>query len=1073
MNGIRSSSGKFLIRLRLAFGVALTLLVQSAMAITLPEAVDATNLVWTAGGAIPWGVTTATTHDGVDAAQSGAIGDSQSSYVETKIVGPGRLSFWWKVSSEDYFIPNTWYDYLGVSINGGLAARIAGEISWQQRSFPLPTGTNTIRWTYSKDGSDPFIFPWSDRAWLDQVAFLPDVTTTNDGGPFSLRQVIADASSASTIRFASSLSGQTIVLTNGEILLDKNLTIDASALPAGIRIDGNANGRIFQVSAGANVLLDSLTITNGFVVGNGGGIANDGTLTVNRCTLAGNRATNNVPAANFGGGIFNNGTLTVNESSFVGNAVSYFGGGLMNYYAGTCTVNQSTFWGNTANIADGAIGSYANLTLSQSTVTSNSAPYGAGVFHNAPMTLHNSIVAGNAPDNLYSSLATVTNTGANLTNGVPLLAPLDNYGGITPTMPPLPGSPAIDAATSTTFSTDQRGGPRIVGPTPDIGAVEAGVNPIITSLADAGLGSLRYATTYGSNGAAFTFDAALSGQAIVLTNGQLLLTNNVTIDASTLPTGIALNGNHASRIFQVAVGVNAVLDSLTLTNGKAADGVSGATGADGGGSNPGGPGGTGGPGASGGGIYNDGTLTLNRVTMSGNSAGNGGNGGNGGPGIIQGGGGIGGRGGDGGAIYNAGGGTLILLNSTLDNNKAGFGANGGSGASQGDGGNGGSGGGIANAGILRLTHTTVTDNAAGTRGNTGSVTPSQGNGGGIHTSGTLTLTNTLVALNTAPGVGPDLSGSASTIGGVNFIGNASGASGLGTSGVDYLTGDPLLAELGNFGGPTRTRPALPGSPVIDAASSGLATDQRGATRPQGVNFDIGAVEGAFNSDFTLFSPTLASGGYFQFGFSNVTGMQFTVLTSTNVTLPPYLWTVSGTTVEVPAGSGHYAFTTPAVANEPQRFYCISLYPPIVKWASSVIGFSSQYDVNAWSAAQALGQPDTYPSYADIQTAWATEFQDAPGEFIELGYANPKPTAAVYIYETYNPGAISKVSVRNANTSTWVEVWSGPAAPAPTVARIFTVTFPKTSFPVDGVRIDLDSPAVPDWNEIDAVAIGAD
>jgi hypothetical protein len=69
--------------------------------------------------------------------------------------------------------------------------------------------------------------------------------------------------------------------------------------------------------------------------------------------------------------------------------------------------------------------------------------------------------------------------------------------------------------------------------------------------------------------------------------------------------------------------------------------------------------------------------------------------------------------------------------------------------------------------------------------------------------------------------------------------------------------------------------------------------------------------------------------------------------------------------------------------------------------------------------------------------------------------------------------VSNVSVRNANTGLWVEVWSGTAAPAPAAARIFTINFPTTSFPVDGVRIDLDSPAVPGWNEIDAVSVGLD
>ena len=76
-----------------------------------------------------------------------------------------------------------------------------------------------------------------------------------------------------------------------------------------------------------------------------------------------------------------------------------------------------------------------------------------------------------------------------------------------------------------------------------------------------------------------------------------------------------------------------------------------------------------------------------------------------------------------------------------------------------------------------------------------------------------------------------------------------------------------------------------------------------------------------------------------------------------------------------------------------------------------------------------------------------------------------------IYETYAPGAVNKVSLRNAGTGVWTEVWSGAAAAQLAVARIFTVTFPLTAYPVDAVRIDLDSPAVPDWNEIDAVSIG--
>lgn len=47
------------------------------------------------------------------------------------------------------------------------------------------------------------------------------------------------------------------------------------------------------------------------------------------------------------------------------------------------------------------------------------------------------------------------------------------------------------------------------------------------------------------------------------------------------------------------------------------------------------------------------------------------------------------------------------------------------------------------------------------------------------------------------------------------------------------------------------------------------------------------------------------------------------------------------------------------------------------WASSVLGYSSQFSETAWSAFQALGEPDTM-TYGDIETAWATSCADDGG-----------------------------------------------------------------------------------------------
>ena len=51
-------------------------------------------------GSPGWFPQTATTHDGIDAAQSGSIDHSESTEFEIPATGPVKMTFWWKVSSE-------------------------------------------------------------------------------------------------------------------------------------------------------------------------------------------------------------------------------------------------------------------------------------------------------------------------------------------------------------------------------------------------------------------------------------------------------------------------------------------------------------------------------------------------------------------------------------------------------------------------------------------------------------------------------------------------------------------------------------------------------------------------------------------------------------------------------------------------------------------------------------------------------------------------------------------------------------------------------------------------------------
>jgi DNA-binding beta-propeller fold protein YncE len=72
---------------------------------------------------------------------------------------------------------------------------------------------------------------------------------------------------------------------------------------------------------------------------------------------------------------------------------------------------------------------------------------------------------------------------------------------------------------------------------------------------------------------------------------------------------------------------------------------------------------------------------------------------------------------------------------------------------------------------------------------------------------------------------------------------------------------------------------------------------------------------------TLTGLTILGNGAFQFGFTNDQDAPFTVLTTTNLSLPLTNWTVLGTLTN--NGSGQYLFTDLTATNRGQRFYRVS------------------------------------------------------------------------------------------------------------------------------------------------------
>jgi internalin A len=138
-----------------------------------PELLGDPEGSWGTGGDAQWFGQGLVTHDGHAVAQSGAIGNNQQSWIQTTVTGPGRLSFWWKVSSE------LGYDWLDFSVVGQ-HSEISGEVDWQHYIANVPPGLQALTWHYYKNGNTS---SGLDAAWLDQVVFEPGVWLEVSGAP--------------------------------------------------------------------------------------------------------------------------------------------------------------------------------------------------------------------------------------------------------------------------------------------------------------------------------------------------------------------------------------------------------------------------------------------------------------------------------------------------------------------------------------------------------------------------------------------------------------------------------------------------------------------------------------------------------------------------------------------------------------------------------------------------------------------------------------------------------------------------------------------------------------------------
>ncbi|RBP53132.1 right-handed parallel beta-helix repeat-containing protein [Arenicella xantha] len=212
------------------------------------------------------------------------------------------------------------------------------------------------------------------------------IKTIKDGGNGGSSCSISSGGTNETINFDS---GGTITLSAGELLLESDVTIDATSV-GGITIDGGESSRVLSVGASTSASLSHVTITGGSAADYGGGIMLEpySALTLSDSTIS-------VNAAPSGAGIAlgEGAELTVQDSDISGNTADVEGGGIYLLYYGSSigganasvSIAGSTIHNNEASSGfGGGLGTFATnviLDVSNSTITNNNAAtYGGGIY---------------------------------------------------------------------------------------------------------------------------------------------------------------------------------------------------------------------------------------------------------------------------------------------------------------------------------------------------------------------------------------------------------------------------------------------------------------------------------------------------------------------------------------------------------------------------------------------------------------------------------------------------------------------------------------------------------------------
>ncbi len=696
------------------------------------------------------------------------------------------------------------------------------------------------------DGGGLFVLSGT-LSWLESSLD----TNTASAGPGGLAGKIGPGKAGGAVGTA----GQGGTGSGGGVFDQGNLTL------TGASIVGNKAQNGGGIEIHGTLTLNSSTVNGNSAVDNGGGVNISGVIFVNQSILDDNTAT-------FGAAINSSGTFTITDGELVGNVASQTGGGI--FSSGKGTVSGTKVADNSALIGGGIFSAKNSILTINSSANNNAlfqantASNGGGIDSLGSLIVSNATFSGNmatgsgANDGgaILNDLGTATITGSTFSQNSAA-----NGGGIDS----INGKLTITGGSFTNNTATGFGGGVASSGTTTVSGVTFQSNSASTGVG----GAIYDQGTLTVQSGTFSFNSARNGGAI-LNQGNLSLVDS-TFSQNSAGFTVGFSGS-GGAIYNSSGSVAISGGSLTSNNASAGGGgifvnqgvlsiVAGTAI-------------TGNSAANGGGLdVAQGSLSLTNVSVSSNTATGQGGGIFTSPASL-------------GTVVNIAtfAGNVAAVGGALDNQGPAtildvtFSGNGDSSTSDG--------GAIANSGTLKLTNSTIAGNTAA---NGGGVFNSLGNlttinvtiaansasgpdaGGGLDiTGGSVLLFNTIVATNQPS----DISGSVNPASSFNLIG--SGGSGGLTDGVnDNLVGEaPDLGPLADNGGPTETIALDAGSAAIDAGGNSIVgvsvptSDERGALRGgtsgqtglnAGLRVDIGAFEASSSYLVTTTVDSLAYG----------------------------------------------------------------------------------------------------------------------------------------------------------------------------------------------------------------------